>query len=427
MVYRERRLRREDILIDGERIITVGAGLPNYSVDRVISCPNCLIVPGFVDVHTHLRVPGFFYKETAATATLAAARGGFTTVCAMPNVNPVPDSAEHIRVSRETIDKDAIVNVKLVGAITKGERGEELSDMDAIAGDVVGFSDDGHGVQSDELMRQAMLAAKRHGKSIMAHTEDNRLRGAGVIHQGEYAARHGIPGIPAAAEWRQVERDLNLVHETGARYHVQHVSCKETVELIRKAKAQGTPVTCETAPHYLALSEDDLLDDGRFLMNPPLRSAEDRQALICGLADGTIDIIATDHAPHTDQEKSKGLRGSAMGIVGLETAFSVVYTKLMLTGKVPLERILSAMCDEPRKLIGELSAIRPNASADLTIIETETPIPINAKKFASKGHSSPFDGWAVRGQVLMTMVNGRITHEADALGAYSQYAAVGAK
>ncbi|MDR1569766.1 MAG: dihydroorotase [Oscillospiraceae bacterium] len=415
-VYRERRLRQEDLLIDGDRIAAIGSSIPRHSVDSFVDCSDRFLVPGFVDVHVHLRSPGFFYKETVRTGTCAAARGGYTEVAAMPNVNPVPDSIEHLNVSLDLFERDARVRVHAVGSITVGQNGGELSDMEKLAPHVAGFSDDGHGVQSESLMREAMRMARALGKPIMAHCEDNAIRANGRVHGGEFARTRRLPVIPAEAEWRQAERDLRLAKETGCAYHIQHVSSKETVELVRRAKAEGLSVTCETAPHYLALCDDDIQDDGRFLMNPPIRSRKDRESIIEGLADGTIDCIATDHAPHTDGEKSRGLMGSAMGIVGLETAFPVLYTQLVLKGKISMERLLAAMCDAPRALLREPPGFKPGAQADLTILETETPYTIQSKKFASMGRSTPFDGWAVRGRAVLTMVRGETIYSEKIIG-----------
>ena len=342
----------QDVLVEDGRIVSsFGEGV---QADRVLSLHGRLVVPGLVDVHVHLREPGFSYKETVLTGTRAAARGGYTTVCAMPNLNPAPDTPEHLAVEEEIIRRDACIRVVPYGCITLGQKGAgELTDMAALAPRVAGFSDDGRGVQSESLMRQAMERCKAAGSMIVAHCEDMSLIPAGgAIHAGSYAAAHGIPGIPSESEWGQIARDLRLARETGCPYHVCHISCKESVALIRQAKAEGVDVTCEIGPHYLLLSQDDLLDEGRFKMNPPLRDRADREALLEGLADGTIDMIATDHAPHGQEEKAKGLRGSVMGIVGLETAFPLLYTHLVQKGLISLEKLMELMSGAPRRRFG---------------------------------------------------------------------------
>ena len=311
-----------------------------------------IIVPGLCDVHVHFREPGFSYKETIASGSAAAAHGGYTAVCTMPNLDPVPDSAEHLQVQLDAIKRGAAIKVLPYGAITVGEKGEKLADMEAISDKVCAFSDDGKGVQNDEMMREAMTAAKRLGKIIAAHCEDNSLLFGGYIHDGEYARMHGHRGISSASEYRQIERDLRLAEETGCAYHVCHISTKESVELIRQAKARGVDVTCETAPHYLVLCDEDMQEDGRFKMNPPLRSREDKEALIEGIKDGTIDMIATDHAPHSAEEKGRGLEKSLMGVVGLETAFPMLYTELVTKNIITLDRLVELMSFKPKERFG---------------------------------------------------------------------------
>lgn len=364
-------------------------------------------LPAFCDVHVHLREPGQTWKETILTGSKAAARGGYTLVCAMPNLDPVPDSLEHLNLELEAIEKDAIITVLPYCSITVGRKGKELVDFKALKGRCVAFSDDGSGVQSEEMMRRAMEAAAREDVILAAHCEDNTLLHGGYIHDGRYCKEHGHKGICSESEWGQIKRDLELAGETGCRYHVCHISTKESVELIRQAKARGVKVTCETAPHYLTLCEDDLQEEGRFKMNPPLRSAQDREALIQGLLDGTIDAIATDHAPHSAEEKSRGLQDSAMGIVGLETAFPVLYTKLVKTGLVPLERIVEALSSAPRRIFG-----LPQAPKDTVLVDLDTPFIIDSTQFASMGHSTPFDGWEVYGRVLETRKNGKTVYKA---------------
>ena len=398
-----------DLAIDQGRIVSVSPSQENTSV---IELDNCLIVPGFVDVHVHLREPGFSYKETIFSGTAAAAAGGYTAVCAMPNLKPVPDNADTLGLQLDLIRKNAKVRVYPYGAITQGEKGETLADLAEMAPDVAGFSDDGRGVQSRELMRQAMLLAKHLDKPIVAHCEDESLLTKGwAIHDGDFARRNGFPGNDSASEWKQVERDIQLVRETGCRYHVCHISTKESVALIRAAKAEGLPVTCETGPHYLVMCDEDLLDEGRFKMNPPIRSAEDRDALVAGLLDGTVDCIATDHAPHSAEEKAKGLWGSLNGIVGLETAFPILYTNLVEPGIVPLETILNALCVNPRRIFGlPGGSLEEGQPADLTVLDLNRPHVINSADFRSLGRATPFEGWGVSAAVAMTICCGEIVY-----------------
>ena len=365
-----------------------------------------VIFPGFCDVHVHFREPGFSYKETIATGSRAAARGGYTAVCTMPNLNPVPDSVENLRVQRRLIEETACIHVYPYGAITIGEQGEALSDLEGMAPDVVGFSDDGRGVQSDDLMRQAMLRAKALGKPIVAHCEVNSLLRGGYIHDGDYAKAHGHRGICSESEWGQIARDLQLVKETGCAYHVCHVSAKESVALIRKAKAEGLDVTCETGPHYLVMDDSDLQEDGRFKMNPPLRGKEDREALIQGILDGTIDMIATDHAPHSAEEKSRGLEKSAFGIVGIETAFPILYTCLVKPGILSLDKLLELLCVNPRRRFGL------PLGTDYSIWDLNAAYPIDPKDFLSKGRATPFAGWQVSGKCIATICDGKLVYAA---------------
>ena len=369
-----------------------------------------LVVPAFADVHVHLREPGFFYKETIASGTESAARGGFTAVCSMPNLDPVPDSVKNLEKQVDIIKKTAKVPVYPFAALTVGEKGQRLSDIEGLAPFVVGFSDDGKGVQSEELMREAMRRVKAVGSIISAHCEDERcLRAGGAVHDGEYARRHGLVGISSESEWRMVERDIALAEETGVRYHVCHVSTRESVELIRRAKARGADITCETAPHYLVLTEDDLRDEGRFKMNPPVRTAADRDALIEGLADGTVDMIATDHAPHSDEEKSRGLAGSLMGVIGLEYAFPVLYTKLVLEGKITLGRLIDAMSGAPRRRFGLPPAkIAEGEKAELAVIDLGAEWTVRGAESASRGNMTPFEGMRVKAKIMTTMSGGEI-------------------
>ena len=365
-----------------------------------------VIFPGFCDVHVHFREPGFSYKETIATGSRAAARGGYTAVCTMPNLNPVPDSVENLGIQRRLIEETACIHVYPYGAITIGEQGEALSDLEGMAPDVVGFSDDGRGVQSDDLMRQAMLRAKALGKPIVAHCEVNSLLRGGYIHDGDYAKAHGHRGICSESEWGQIARDLQLVKETGCAYHVCHVSAKESVALIRKAKAEGLDVTCETGPHYLVMDDSDLQEDGRFKMNPPLRGKEDREALIHGILDGTIDMIATDHAPHSAEEKSRGLEKSAFGIVGIETAFPILYTCLVKPGILSLNKLLELLCVNPRRRFGL------PLGTDYSIWDLNAAYPIDPEDFLSKGRATPFAGWQVNGKCIATICDGKLVYAA---------------
>jgi dihydroorotase len=400
-----------DVAVSDGRIISVSPNCPRDGFS-VIEVHNDLIVPGFVDVHVHLREPGFSYKETISSGTAAAAAGGYTAVCAMPNLNPVPDSRWHLRKEKTAIRRSARVRVYPYGAISAGQSGAVLADMDGLARDVVGFSDDGHGVQSEALMRAAMERAKALDKPIAAHCEVNDLLTAGgCVHAGRWAEAHGLVGISSESEWRMIERDIGLARETGCRYHVCHISAKESVALIRQAKAEGLPVTCETAPHYLLLCEDDLQDEGRFKMNPPVRAAADRDALLEGLLDGTIDCIATDHAPHAATEKARGLAGSAFGIVGLETAFPLLYTQLAETGVVPLEVLLDRLCVRPRRIFGLAGGvIEEDAPADLTVIDPNRPHAVNAADFRSMGRATPFDGWPVSAAIALTVCGGEAVY-----------------
>lgn len=368
-----------------------------------------VIVPAFADVHVHLREPGFFYKESIATGTESAARGGYTAVCAMPNLNPVPDSVENLEKELEIIKSTAKVPVRPFAALTVGEKGERLSDIEGLAPLVVGFSDDGKGVQSESLMLEAMKRVRAAGGIISAHCEVEGLLNGGCIHDGAYARAHGYRGICSESEWKMVERDVALAERTGVRYHVCHVSTKESVEIIRKAKARGVDVTCETAPHYLVLTEDDLRDEGRYKMNPPLRTAEDRAALVEGLADGTVDMIATDHAPHSDEEKSRGLAGSLMGVIGLEYAFPVLYAELVLTGKIPFVRLIEAMSYAPRARFGlPVAEIKHGAPAELAVIDLSGEWTVRGSESASKGNATPFEGRKVKGKIITTMSGGEI-------------------
>ncbi len=373
------------------------------SVDLcAFNSPEYAVFPGFCDVHVHFREPGFSYKETILTGSLAAARGGYTAVCTMPNLDPVPDSKTNLKQQLDLIRQDGLIHIYPYGAITVGQQGQQLSDMKGMAPNVIAFSDDGKGVQTRELMRQAMLKAKQLKKLIVAHCEDNSLLNGGYIHDGDYARDNHHRGICSESEWGPIARDLELVKETGCAYHVCHISTKESVELIRKAKKEGLNVTCETAPHYLLMDDSFLLEDGKFKMNPPLRSPDDRQALIEGIQDGTIDMIATDHAPHSAEEKSKGLDGSAFGIVGIETAFPLLYTYLVKEDVITMEQLLQLLVTNPRKRFGI-----PH-TCDFSIWDLRQSSIIEPEQFQSMGKSTPFEGWRIWGRCLATVCDGKL-------------------
>lgn len=389
--------------IDKEKVFSLlsGIDMASFSPDK-----EYIAFPGFCDVHVHLREPGFSCKETIKTGTAAAAAGGYTCVCAMPNLSPVPDSVENLNLQREIIERDALIPVLPYGAISIGEKGEALAELEGMAPYVCAFSDDGRGVQDDKMMEEAMLRAKKLGRIIAAHCEVNELVRGGYIHEGEYARAHGHKGICSESEYAQIARDIELVRRTGCAYHVCHVSAKESVELIRKAKAEGLNITCETGPHYLVMDDSQLQEEGRFKMNPPIRSREDREALIAGILDGTVDMIATDHAPHTAEEKSRGLAGSLMGIVGLETAFAVLYTKLVRPGILSLEKLCELMSARPRERFGI------EYDAGLTVFEVSEEYSVEPESFMSMGRATPFDGWRVHGRCVLTMQDGKAVYSA---------------
>lgn len=398
--------RAADVLLSGGRIVSIG--------DR-ISCPadavsidlhKAVLFPGFVDVHVHLREPGFSYKETIRTGTLAAAHGGFAHVAAMPNLDPVPDCAAALAVQRAIIEKHALVHVHPYGAVSVGEKGERLADLEGLAPGVIAFSDDGRGVQSESLMREAMMQCRRLGKILAAHCEDNSLLHGGYIHDGAYARAHGHRGICSESEWGPITRDLRLAEQTGCAYHVCHVSTKESVALIRAAKRRGVDVTCETAPHYLTFTDEDLQEDGRFKMNPPLRAREDRDALIEGLLDGTIDMLVTDHAPHSREEKARGLEKSAMGVVGLETSFAASYTALVQTGILPLEKLVDLMHGAPMRRFGCGTELAEGQPADLTAFDLTKTYTVDPETFLTMGRATPFAGRALTGVCKLTMIGG---------------------
>ena len=400
----------KDILVDDNIIVSISDSITDNSA-VLFDISGCVIFPGFADVHVHLREPGFSYKETIKSGSLACARGGYTNVCTMPNLNPTPDCKENLNLQLEIIKRDAAINVHPIGTITKGEEGKELSQMEEMAENVVGFSDDGRGVQNEEMMLSAMEKAKALGKPIVAHCEDNSLLNGGYIHDGEYARLNNHRGICSESEWGPIKRDIELVKKSGVKYHVCHISTKESVELIRKAKADGVDITCETGPHYLVMNDMMLKDEGRFKMNPPIRSEEDRLALVEGLKDGTIDCIATDHAPHSEEEKSRGLEKSAMGVVGIETAFPVVYTKLVKTGILPIETVIKALTTNPKQRFKIGNSLEVGNPADFTVFDLESEYEINPKDFLSKGRATPFENQKVYGKCKMTICSGKIVYK----------------
>ena len=400
MIYENGEMKTGDASFDGKNIALMTGAMGGG--DSVFKSETVAILPGFCDVHVHFREPGFSYKEDMRSGSAAAARGGYTAVCTMPNLKPTPDSLENLEVQRRAIAEKASIAVYPYGTITVGELGKAFSDMEAIAPYVAAFSDDGKGVQDEGMMREAMVRAKALGKMIAAHCEDNSLLRGGYIHDGAYAKAHGHKGICSESEWKQIERDLKLAEETGCAYHVCHISTKESVSLIRDAKKSGVDVTCETGPHYLLLDDTHLQEDGRFKMNPPLRSPEDREALVEGILDGTIEMIATDHAPHSADEKSRGLAKSAMGVVGLETAFPVLYTGLVRPGILTLERLVKLLSDNPRK--------RFNITSDpgICVWDLEASYTVDPAEFLSMGRSTPFAGNSVYGKNLMTIYGGNL-------------------
>lgn len=402
-----------DVVVCGDRIAEVTPEAAILPGDKVVDCRGRWVTAGLVDLHVHLREPGFSSKETIATGTAAAAHGGFTTVCAMPNLEPAPDSLENLRRETEIIERDAVVKVLPYATITRRRAGREIVDFAALKPYVAAFSDDGSGVQDDDMMLAAMRAAAANDCIIAAHCEVNSLLHGGYIHDGAYAAAHGHKGISSESEWRQIERDIKLAEQTGCRYHVCHISTKESVALIRDAKRSGVRITCETGPHYLTMCDADLREEGRFKMNPPIRSAADRDALIEGAQDGTIDVIATDHAPHTAEEKSRGLAGSAMGVAGLETSFAVIYTKLVMAGIISPERMIELMAEAPRSIFALGGGLAAGEKADIAVFDLGNEFTVDPATFLSKGRSTPFDGWRLHGQTILTLVDGRTAYRND--------------
>ncbi|MDL2287471.1 dihydroorotase [Eubacteriales bacterium OttesenSCG-928-G02] len=413
-IYKEKSFQALDILIDNNIIIDI-APIHSYShfqYDKLLNFTNCYIFPGFADVHVHLREPGFSYKETIKTGSIAAAHGGFTSICTMPNLNPPPDNESNIKTQLEIIKKDSAIDILPYGTITKNRAGLELAEFDRLKYYTNIFSDDGSGVQNDDIMLKAMQKVKSFNGIIAAHCEVNELLDGGYIHKGKYSKTNNHKGICSESEWKQIERDIKLVEKTNCNYHVCHISTKESVELIRRAKKQGLPVTCETAPHYLMFCEDDLREEGRFKMNPPLRSKQDKEALLEGIADRTIDCIATDHAPHSYEEKNKGLKDSAMGVVGLETSFSAAYTALVKSGIINLEQLIELMSINPRKIFGLYdNKFEIGKKADLTAVDINEKYIVSSNDFLSMGKSTPFEGCELYGKVKMTFTNGKSVWE----------------
>ena len=400
-----------DVAVVEGKVALVGENIAIEADDKVIDCTGKIVCSGLVDLHVHLREPGLSAKETIATGTAAAAHGGFTCVCSMPNLSPAPDTLEHLQQQLDIIERDAVVKVLPYATITERRMGDELVDFAALKPYVAGFSDDGTGVQQEAVMQQAMKAAAENDCIIAAHCEVDELLRGGYIHDGEYAQKHGHRGICSESEWGQIERDIKLAAEAGCRYHVCHISTKESVALIREAKRRGVKITCETGPHYLTMCDMDLQEDGRFKMNPPIRSAADRDALVEGIQDGTIDVVATDHAPHTAEEKSRGLERSAMGVVGLETSFAVVYTKLVKAGVITLEKAVELLAEAPRRIFGLGGMIAQGEAADIAVFDLEKEWIVEPDKFFSKGKATPFEGWQLQGECCLTMVDGKIVYE----------------
>lgn len=404
-VYYQGKMQKADVLIQNGVVCKIDRDIQADGCP-VIDSSKFNIIPGLADVHVHLREPGFSYKETILTGTKAAAKGGFTLVAAMPNLNPAPDSAEHLKIELDRIEKNRVIKVLPYGSITVGEKGKELRDMAGMAKDVIAFSDDGKGVQNSEMMEKAMTVAKELNKPIVAHCEVESLLNGGYIHDGEYAKLHGHKGISSASEYEEVIRDINLSEKTGCQFHACHISTKESVDAIRQAKAKGLKVSGETGPHYLAFTDMDLQESGNWKMNPPIRSEEDRQALIKGVQDGTIECIITDHAPHSREEKSKGLAGSSMGVVGLETSFAAVNTYMVEKGYISFEKLVEVMSINPRKIFGLESGIQIGKPADITIVDPKAKWVVNPEEFISMGKATPFAGKTLTGKVIATIYNG---------------------
>ena len=403
--------RKADVLVADGKIAAIGEMLTADAETEVFDAEGCIVTYGLADVHVHLREPGYSAKETITTGTRASARGGVTTVCSMPNLQPAPDAPETIAVEQQMIDEQAVIEVLPFATISSHRAGRELADIEALRPLSVGYSDDGNGIQTEPLMREAMKRVAAVDGIIAAHCEDDSLLHAGYIHDGEYARTHGHKGICSESEWGPIKRDVVLAEEEGCRYHVCHISTKESVEIIREAKQKCAHISCETAPHYLVLCDADLKEEGRFKMNPPIRSAEDRDALVEGIVDGTIDVVATDHAPHTAEEKSRGLERSAMGVVGLETSFAVIYTKLVKAGVISLEKAVELLAEAPRRIFGLGGRIAEGEAADVAVFDLDAEWTVDPAKFYSKGKATPFEGWQLQGECCLTMVDGKIVYE----------------
>ena len=398
--------RKVDVLIADGVIAAIGESLDADGQTEVFDAEGCVVTYGLADVHVHLREPGYSAKETITTGTRAAARGGVTTVCSMPNLQPAPDAPETIAVEQQMIDEQAVIEVLPFATISSKRAGRELADIEVLRSHSVGYSDDGNGIQTESLMRQAMQRIAAVDGIIAAHCEDDSLLHAGYIHDGEYARKHGHKGICSESEWGPIKRDVKLAEEVGCRYHVCHISTKESVEIIREAKQKCAHISCETAPHYLVLCDEDLQEEGRFKMNPPLRAAEDKAALIDGIKDGTIEVIATDHAPHTAEEKSRGLKGSMMGIVGIETSFAICYTHLVRKGVITLEKLIALMSENPRRIFRLGGAMQVGERADIAVFDITKPYKIDSSEFLSMGKATPFEGYEVYGRCMLTLFGG---------------------
>ncbi len=409
-VFRKGKFIKGDILVKDGRLSHLFGFSSVPSDAEIFDAENCIVIPGLIDVHVHLREPGFSFKETIKSGTMAAAHGGYTHICSMPNLNPVPDSVKNLKLQLDAIKNDAVINVTPYGSITVGQLGDDLSDMNSMRDMVAGFSDDGKGIQEAEMMLMAMQEAVTCGKMIVAHCEDNSRLNGGYIHDGEYAKQHSHRGICSESEYLPIKRDIPLAKRTGCAYHVCHVSAKESVEIIRQAKKDGVNITCETAPHYLVLNDMDLEEDGRFKMNPPIRSEDDRLALIEGILDGTVDMIATDHAPHSKEEKSRGLEKSLMGVVGLETAFPIMWTELVEKGVITAEQLVKIMSTNPAKRFGFKSGLQDGEIADFAVFDINEEHTIDPESFLSMGRSTPFKGRKVRGKCLMTVCGGKVVY-----------------
>ena len=400
-----------DVLVEEGRLVRIADNIAPIEGVRVVEAAGKYLLPALVDMHVHLREPGYSYKETIASGTAAAAKGGFSMVCPMPNLNPAPDTLAHLKEQLSIVERDAVIGVMPYATITTARKGNECVDYEALAPYVAGFSDDGTGVQSEEVMERAMNGIAPTGKILAAHCEVESLLNGGYIHDGEWCKAHNHKGICSESEWGEVKRDIELAEKTGCRLHICHISTKESVELIREGKKRGVRVTCETAPHYLALCDEDMREEGRFKMNPPLRSRADMEALREGVADGTIDVIATDHAPHSAEEKSKGLEKSAMGVVGIETSLAATYTFMVGGGVISLERLVEIMSLTPRRLLGIGGGIVLGEMLDATLVDLNKEFCVEPAKFLSMGKSTPFEGMRLRGEVLMTIANGRLAYE----------------